>query len=734
MGDTLSAGVETGTPVSEEGGLRKHIGDLLRYVARYRRNALVFVLLLTVGTGCTTLLSLSLKFFIDYAIVPKDWTMLVAISGVLVVCFFVICAAQVWRDYLYAGLAANVLNDLRSDLLRHLQSLPLGFFARTPLGDLLARFSTDLSAVEYGLDYGVRDAVAALLNVAFTMAGLFFLDWRLALVGVAGMPLCLIGPRILGPRALKSGYQLRGEQARLAGAIQENLSAQPVIKAFSLTNKMRDALIGQGKRLADLAARFAFLSAQTERTPNFAMMAFGIMVLVVGGIMTFNGALSVGSLASFNALFVTMNLHIETVSYAVPALLQAAAGMRRIRELLDEKPSIVELPGSKPLPRLAGSIALDHMNFGYAAGQPVLHDISLDIPRGFKVAFVGPSGSGKSTILKVILRFYDPLAGQVLFDGHDLRAVQLDSIYHQFGIVFQESFLFNLSIRENIRLGRPGASDAEVDAAAKSAELDPSLFGASGFDTVVGERGERLSGGQRQRVAIARALIRDPSVLVLDEATSALDPAAAAAINETIARVAGGRTVMAVTHRLQDVGDFDRIFVLERGRLAESGTHAELLARRGVYAALWRRQAGVSVSAAGGTGRITLEALRQIPLFDTIDDASATTISAQLVTEHVPADSIVIRQGELGSKFCVVVRGKLAVTQVNDAGETRELATLVDGDHFGEMSLVSAVPTNATVKTMTPSILLTLQREQFDQLIRHNAKLRERIDEVMRQR
>ena len=228
------------------------------------------------------------------------------------------------------------------------------------------------------------------------------------------------------------------------------------------------------------------------------------------------------------------------------------------------------------------------MRFGYGPHGSELSDVSLQIPRGCRVAFVGASGSGKSTIIRLMMRFYDPQAGRVLVDGVDLRNARLATLYGQIGIVLQENVLFNTSVRENIRLGKPTASGAEIEQAARDAELDEAALGPSGYDTIVGERGARLSGGQRQRVAIARALIRDPTILILDEATSSLDPPAVAAINDTLARVARNRTVIAVTHRLEEVVAFDRIFVMESGRLVESGTHEELLARNGAYSALWR--------------------------------------------------------------------------------------------------------------------------------------------------
>jgi ATP-binding cassette subfamily B protein len=337
-----------------------------------------------------------------------------------------------------------------------------------------------------------------------------------------------------------------------------------------------------------LASRFNFLTSVAERSPNIAMLAFGIVIIAGGGLMAFEGMMTVGSLVSFSLLFVTVSTYVESLTAAVPTLLQAAGGMQRINEIFAERPAIREPPSAQPLPRFSDRLVFDRVGFGYAPHHPTLADISLEIPCGRKVAFVGASGSGKSTVINLLMRFYDPQQGRVRFDGVDLRAARLSTLYRQIGIVFQENFLFNTSIRENIRLGRPGASDAEVERVARAAELDASALGPSGYDTIAGERGARLSGGQRQRIAIARALIRDPSLLVLDEATSSLDPPAAAAINNLIARIAIDRTVIFVTHRLEDVVAFDRIFVLGGGRLLESGRHEELLARNGAYAALWR--------------------------------------------------------------------------------------------------------------------------------------------------
>ena len=570
--------------------VRAALGQILAYVWRYPRAALVVFLLIVLDVAFNTVLSLSPQFVIDFAIIPNNRRGLVIIIVGLAVGFVAVAASQIWRDYLYAWLGARVLNDLRTDILEHLQILSLDFFARKKLGDLLARFSTDLGAVENAIVFGLPGFLYAFLHVAVSLSVLFVLEWRLAIIVLIGLPLCLIGPRIFGPPAVRAGYSFRTEQAALASTIEEQISAQRVIKAFDLKDVVGAGLSHQAARVVALASRFNFLTSVAERSPNIAMLAFGIVIIAGGGLMAFEGSMTVGALVSFNLLFVTVSTYVELLTAAVPTLLQAAGGMQRINEIFAERPAIL----GTAVGATAAEADRAHRvrQGGGSATRPLtrnLTDVTLEIPqRDARWPLSAPSGSGKSTIVNLLMRFYDPQEGRVLFDGIDLRAARLPTLYGQMGIVFEENFLFNTSIRGNIRLGRPGASDADVERVARAAELDETALGPSGYDTIAGERGARLSGGQRQRVAIARALIRDPSVLVLDEATSSLDPPAAAAINNLIARIAIDRTVIFVTHRLEDVVSFDRIFVLGGGRLVECGRHDELFARNGAYAALWR--------------------------------------------------------------------------------------------------------------------------------------------------
>lgn len=703
-------------------------GRLLRilfsYVKPYSSRASVLVVTLVLEGAFNVLLALSLKLIIDLAIVPRNAVPLAWIIGSLVAGFLITATSQVLRDYLYAWFGARIPNDLRKEMFRQLQRLSLGYYARTRTGDIAARFSTDLAAVENAVVLGLPGASLCLINIIFSTGILFALDWRLAVATVAGLPLCVMGPRLLAPRALKAGYQLRTEDALLTSSIHENLGAQPIIKAFSLKQSVTTIFEREAEKLARLATRFNFLSYTSERSPNIAMLLFNVALISGGSYLAFNGSLSIGSLVAFNALFITVSTAVMGLTAVTPSLLQATSGMQRIRELLEEQPTVVEQPNAKRLPNLRSEITFENVTFGYTPEQTNLENVSMNLPAGARIAFVGHSGCGKSTNLNLIMRFYDPQAGRITFDGTDLREIQVDSLHHQIGIVFQESFLFNTSVRENIRLGKPGATEAEVEAAAQAAELDGIVVQLrEGYDTMVGERGGRLSGGQRQRVAIARALIRNPSLLILDEATSSLDPATEAAINDTIERVSAGRTVISVTHRLQSVVDYDHIFVFKNGGVLEHGPHKVLLSLGGNYAEMWRRQHGMTMSPDGNFQVTDTSILRDVPLFKDLDQADLKNIAGMFSTEHIPAGRTVITEGDKGNRFYIIVRGKVAVTAKRGGAEAVQIVTLVDGDYFGEISLLSNIPTTATATTLTQSIFITLQREQLDKLIQQNDAL-----------
>lgn len=435
------------------------------------------------------------------------------------------------------------------------------------------------------------------------------------------------------------------------------------------------------------------------------------------------------------ALLLNIGDGTSGLGQVAPDLVKAFGGMRRIDDFLAEEPDVVEGEGAAELPRLSDEIRLEDVTFSYTGGEPNLREVTLAFQKGEAVAFVGASGSGKSTILNLITRSYDPGKGRVLFDDTALDQATEDSIRSQIGVVFQDTYLFNTTVRENVRQGRLDATDAEVEAAARLAELHDIVRSLpQGYDTPVGEGGRMLSGGQRPRVALARAMIRRPEILVLDEATSALDPGTEAAINATIRKLAQTCTVVSVTHRLASVVHVDRVFVMDQGRLVEEGSHRELLARDGKYRELWDKQSGLELSEDGQEAAIDADRLTAIPLLAELGQERLVRLSEQFVTATFDEGDDIVVQGAAGKKFYIIVRGSVGVVTSDRPGEERELAVLEIGDYFGEISLLADVLTTATVRARTPAVCLALTRNRFLALLADAPELREAIERTMAER
>jgi ATP-binding cassette subfamily B protein len=545
-----------------------------------------------VETLFNVIMPLSLKFLIDDALGEEDFEALVKILSVLAVAGVFTSIVAVWYERWDAKLAASLISDVREKLFEHVQNLPSAYFARTKRGEILSRFSIDLSAFEGSIKGFSNSAALPFLELIAGIILMLFLNWQLAAVALLVFPITLIGPRILTPKAVLANYEQKLTESALLGMVQENVAAQAVIKAFSLQRRTLGWFTTRNDEARGRIASAGFLSTMVERTVTISVLLLHLVVLAIGAYLATKGQITIGTFVTFESAFWEVSYNIAHIMHFIPVSIQSAAAVRHIQELLDEPTRGADRPGAPDLPRITNDITFDHVTFQYEGSQtPVLDNLSLKLNVGKRIAIVGPSGSGKSTLLNLILRLYVPDEGRVTIDGVDIRRVTRESLRKSMAVVFQENMLFNMSIRENIRLGKEGATDEEVEQAARKAEIHRYIMSLpQKYDTSVGERGDTLSGGQRQRIAIARAIVRDPSILLLDEATSALDQTTEAAINRTLLKVAKNRTMIFSTHRLTSVVEMDEIIVISGGKAIERGSHAKLLAANGVYRKLWDDQ------------------------------------------------------------------------------------------------------------------------------------------------
>ena len=695
------------------------------YLRPYWRQALLIVLSQAPATAFITLQPLLLRSLLDDAIVPANAALAALLIAAMVGLLLLHGLGDLANHYLVARVVANVMSDLRLRIFTHLQRLSVSFYARSRSGDLLARFTTDLEGIERALADEVPPAIYCVLTVLVGAGLLFAIEWRLAAILVLLLPVMPLILRRLAPRAAAASDARQAAAGRVLASMHENIAAQLVVRAFGLQELMRARFAGELSGLAHTTRRAGLhsgLLAASMTMSGYALLAFAMGAATT---LALAGDLTVGSVIAVFELLWFMISAVQQLSSVVEPFQRAAAGLRRVQELLDQKPDVAERAGAGDLPPLTGAIRFASVDFAFPGGETVLTGVDLTLPARQTVAIVGQSGSGKSTLLALLLRFHDPTRGTVRFDDHDVAQVTLASLALQVGAVFQESFLFDASLAENIRLGRPEASDAEVETAARAAGIHEFLSGLpQGYASPAGEGGARLSGGQRQRIALARALVRRPAVLVLDEATSALDAETESGIVATLKDLHGRQTLVSVTHRLATARDADLIVVMAEGRVAEQGTHASLLAAGGVYARLWDQQSGFVVSPSGREATIQPQRLAAIPIFSGVGKDLLARLAARFTTMDVPTGQTLFEEDERGDKLYVIVRGRVGVSRRGPGGAELHVSVLEDGDFFGEIALLEEVRRTATVRALTPCLLLVLDRGDFQELLAEAPGLR----------
>ena len=560
------------------------------YARPYRRWLPLIVLFAALGSALEAATIWIYKVLVDEVLVPRDFGLLLWV--VLAYLGLTLAAGVVsfGEEYLSDWVGGRFIVSLRTELFRHLQDLPLSFFDRRSLGDMIARLSDDIEEIEELMLSEIAAALTYLFQFVFFVGALFYLQWRLALVSLFVVPLFLLVARYFSQKIRRATREERRRSGSVSAVAEESLSNAALVQAYNRQENevSRFHRENEGSFVAEMAA--TRLSALFSPLINLIELAGIVVVIAVGTWELSQGRLTIGGLLAFLIYLRQLYAPIRGLSNLLNTLYEATAGAERVMEFFDQKPSVTEKEDAFALNLPRGHVEFDSVRFSYPGNErEALSDVSFEVGPGEVLALVGPSGSGKSTVAKLLLRFYDPHAGAVRLDGHDLRELTLRSLRENVAVLLQETLVFDGTVRENIAYGKPEASEEEIVAAAKSADAHGFVEALpEGYDTVVGQKGRLLSDGQRQRVAIARAMIRDARVLFLDEPTTGLDARSSENVMVPLQRLMEGRTTIVISHNLLTVRHATKILVLEAGRITESGTHRDLLETNGSYAHLYR--------------------------------------------------------------------------------------------------------------------------------------------------
>lgn len=556
--------------------------------------------------GCAVLAGLlelvfpvAVQIFIDDLLPRQDWTAISVAAAGLFTLYVLNAGLNVVVTYWGHMLGINIERDMRAEAFDHLQELSFSYYDNQKTGHLVGRLTKDLEEIGEIAHHGPEDLFIAVMTLLGALLLMFQSHTPLALITALIAPAVAWVTLHYGGRMTKTWRALYAQVGAFNARIEENVGGIRVVKAFANEPHERGMFARENAKYRETKLEAYKIMAASHSLSYLGMRFIQTIVMVSGAYFVIRGELSAGGFVAFLLLVNVFFRPLEKINAVIELYPKGIAGFKRFLELVNTKPEVVDTPGATEVEALRGNIRFDGVTFGYDPRRPVLRDVSLNIAAGETVAFVGPSGAGKTTLCALVPRFYDVQEGAVTIDGVDVRQVTQRSLRKQVGVVHQDVFLFAGTLRENIAYGRLDASEEEIMAAARKAELDALIRSLpEGLDTLIGERGVKLSGGQKQRLAIARMFLKNPPILILDEATSALDTQTERAIQASLTALSKGRTTLVIAHRLATIRNADRIVVVDYGGIAEVGSHEELLEQDGLYSELYRAQFSMDLPAA----------------------------------------------------------------------------------------------------------------------------------------